>query len=407
MSIISTSSLSVVQLLTSQIQAQNTTLSQLSTQLATGKQYTDLTDYAPTDALNLVNLQNTATQKEAYISVIKTVQARVSGYDTTMTDMESIVAQAQSLAAGNATYNASTANNIGIMAGNFLKSVGIDLNTQIGGRYIYAGSRYNTSPVSPNLSTMTQAPSSTIYSDNQTLPVYDSGNMTLTIATPANTITVGGTVNAGVTPQTATISINGTAHTYTLSSSDTTPTQAAADLALQMSAFTGLSITASNGVITVPGGNTIDSANSTTTDTRAYATDSATIDAGNSLNYGVSSDNPAFQQIIAGLRFMQAAGTSGNAAAYQSDISQASTLLAAGLTALQTVHSSTAYNSNVLTNELTTQNNAITSLSTQVGGIQQVDIAQVSAEITALETQLQASYSVTGSIEKMSIVQYL
>ncbi|MGB9154647.1 MAG: hypothetical protein WCD70_16355 [Alphaproteobacteria bacterium] len=406
MSISSTSSLSIVQLLSSQLQTQEASLGQLSSQLTTSQKYTNLTDYAPTDALNLINLQDSMTQKQAYIGVINAVQPRLSGYDTTMTDMESVVTQAQTLTQADGNYSASTATNIAAMATNFLQSVGIDLNQQIGGRYIYAGSRYDTVPV-VNLTTLSGPPSATLTTGNQ-LPAYDTGNVTLAVDNTANTITLGGTVSGSASiPQTATISINGTPTTYTLSPSDTTLAAAATDLAAQMSTTTGLSITASNGVITVPGSNTIDSASSTTTDAAAYATDSATIDAGDTMNYGVSSNNPAFQQIIAGLQYMQTAGNSGNATTYQADMAQASTLLSAGLAALQTVHAGVAYNINTLTTETTTQNNAITSLTNQVDNIQQVNIAQVSTEITALEAQLQASYSVTGSIERMSIVSYL
>src|SRR5271154_3235290 len=105
MSINSISSLSVVQTLTSQLQAQDVSLNQLSTELATNQKYSDLTDYAPTDALNLLNLQATASQQQAYLGVISTVQTRLSGYDTTMTDMESIVTQAQALVGGDSNYS--------------------------------------------------------------------------------------------------------------------------------------------------------------------------------------------------------------------------------------------------------------------------------------------------------------
>jgi flagellin-like hook-associated protein FlgL len=407
MSITSTSSLSMVQLLTSQLQAQDVSLGQLSTQLASQQKFSNLTDYSPTDAMNLLNLQDSATQRQAYIGVINTVQARMSAYGNTMTDMESVVSQAQNLVAGNGNFSPATASNMGIMAGNFLQSMTVDLNQQINGRYIYAGSRYNTLPVT-GLAAMTSAPTSTIYNNNQTLPNYDTGNLNLTVSSGPNTITVGGTVSGSATiPQTATISINGTPHTFTLSSADTTQSQAATDIAAQLSTATGLTITASGTTITVPGSNTIDSATSLTTNAAAYATDSATIDAGNTLNYGVTSNNPAFQQIIAGLRFMQAAGNASDSATYQANMTQASTLLTAGLSALQTVNSSVAYNTNALTAETTAQNNAISDLTNQVANIQQVDITQVSAQITAMETQLQASYSVTGSLEKMSIVNYL
>ena len=405
MSITTTSSLSTSQTLIAQLQAQDKSLNQLSTQLATNQVYSNLTDYAPTDALNLLNLQENVAQKQSYLSVINTLQTRMTGYNTTMSDIESVVSQAQNLTQANGNYSVSAAANIASLSTSFLQSVGIDLNQQIDGRYIYAGSRYSTPPVT-NLATMTTTPTSTIQSNSQTLPDYDVGNVTL--ATSGQTITVGGTIAGSASiPQSTTITINGTPYTYTIPSADTTATQAATDIAANLATQTGLAVTASGGVITVPVSNTINAATSTTNNSSAYTVESAPIDSGNTINYGVTSNNPAFQQIIAGLRFMQAAGNSGNAATYQSDISQASTLLASGLAALQTVNSGVAFNINALTTEQTNQNSAINDLTTQIDNIQQVDIAQVSTEITALEAQLQASYSVTGTIEKLSIVNYL
>jgi len=403
MTITSISTLSQQQSLTSYLQAEQTTMTQLTEELATGQKYNDLTDYAPSDALNMMNLQATATQKQAYLGVITTVQARLSGYDTTMTDMESIVAQAQTLADGNQTYSAGTAASIAAEAGNYLKSVTVDLNQQIGGRYIYAGSRYTTQPVS-DLSTLTETPSSTIYTDNKTLPIYDTGYSAsaLTMAISGQTVTIGGTVGS---PQNASVTVSGTTYTYAVQPTDTT-TKIASALATEIAVnISGTSST--NGVITVGATGTITAAGANVTNTAAYATDSATIDAGDSVQYGVTSNNPAFQQLIAGLRYIQAAGNSTNSATYSTDMAQASSLLSTALTNLQSVHTTVADNINTLTQETTTQNTTISNLANQLSGIQSVDITQVSTELTALQVLLQASYSATGTIERMSIVNYL
>ena len=64
-----------------------------------------------------------------------------------MTDLESVVSQAQSAASANPAYNPQNTGSIASLATSLMKSVTVDLNTQIGGRYIYAGSRYTTAPV--------------------------------------------------------------------------------------------------------------------------------------------------------------------------------------------------------------------------------------------------------------------
>ena len=71
------------------------------------------------------------------------------------------------------------------------------------------------------------------------------------------------------------------------------------------------------------------------------------------------------------------------------------------------MHAGVADNINMLTSEKQTQNTAITNLTTQLTNIQQVNVTQVATELNLLQTQLQASYSATGTLEKMSIVSYL
>jgi flagellin-like hook-associated protein FlgL len=404
MSITQISTASIQMVLTSQLQAEQANMAQLTSQMSTNQKYSNLTDYSPSDALNIMNLQNSSTQRQAYVGVISTVQTRLTGYDTTMTDMESVVSQAQTLAAGNPNYSASSATGIASLASNFLKSITVDLNQTIGGRYIYSGSRYETPPVT-DLTTLSGSPSSTIYTDGASLPAYDTAYSAsaLTMATSGQTVTIGGTVG---TPQVATVTVGSTVYSYTVQSGDTTSSIASGlASALNTAGVTGS--TATGSVLTVGGSNAPTAASANVTSSTAYATDSATIDSGYNLQYGVSSDNPAFQQLIAGLRYLQAAGNATDASTYKSNISQASTLLTTAMTALQGVHATVANNQNTLTTETAAQNAALSSLTSQLSNITQVDITQVATELNLMQTQLQASYSATGTIEKMSIVQYL
>lgn len=160
-------------------------------------------------------------------------------------------------------------------------------------------------------------------------------------------------------------------------------------------------------VLTVDSASTINSATATATSATAYTTDTGTIDTGYTVNYGITSDNPAMQQLVAGLRYMQAAGQSTDQATYKAYMTQAASLISSAITSLQGLHTTVANNINVMTNEKDAQNTALTNLTEQVANISQIDTTQVSAELTSMETTLQASYSVTGSILKLSIVSYL
>ena len=112
--------------------------------------------------------------------------------------------------------------------------------------------------------------------------------------------------------------------------------------------------------------------------------------------------------MIAGLQFMNAATQSGvSASTYQSDMSQAATLLSTALTNIQTYHAGIAAAQNTISQEQTTQTNDISSLQQQIGGITNVDLTQVGTELNLLQTQLQASYSATAAITQESILKYL
>jgi hypothetical protein len=320
----SISDLSRVASLTRVLQAEQATLTLLSTQLSSQKKHTNLTDYTASEARNLINLQATATQKQAYLSAISTVSTNLSVYDSTLTDLESLVAQAQTLANNNPSYSESIASNVYIQASNFLKSTTVDLNQDLNGRFLYSGSRYNVSPVQ-ELSTLSETSlTATIHTDDLTLPSYDSE-----------------WIDDGSTSQ------------------------------------------------------------------AAYTTDKAMVDTGYTLDYGITSNHPALQKMIAGLRYLQAAGNATDQAAYTANLQQAIILLGEALPALQTLHTSVANNINAAEQERDAIKTAISNLTTQVSNIQQVDVTQVSTEITMLETILQASYTVTGSLLKMSIVNFL
>jgi flagellar hook-associated protein 3 FlgL len=307
------------------ILGEQTNLNTLNQQLATGQQHTDLTDYSPVDASNLLSFQNNINQRQGYLSSIQAVQTRLSMYDTTMTNMENIAQQAETLAAQNQNLDPTKLANLQATAQNYLSQVQDDLNQKVGSRYVYSGIRYSTIPVTDlaALSLTTNPPTTTSVS-NPTLPYYD--------------------------------------------------TEAVAG---------------------------------TPTDAAAYTQDTVTVDQGFNITYGVSSNSTAFQQLINGLRFISAATQAPTAAAYQADMQNATTLLGTALQGVQDLHATNANNQNALTSETTLQTSDVTNLQDQITNIQQVDTATIAAQIQSLQTQLQASYSATATLEQLSILKYL
>jgi flagellin-like hook-associated protein FlgL len=479
-------------LLTGNLQSEQSTLGILNEELASNKKFDNLTNYVPTDALNLINYQNVITQKRSYLGSIQTVQSRLTAYDATMTDMENIAGQAGALASSSQNFNATTATQIQAQVKNYLLQVSNDLNQQIGGRYIYAGTRYTTSPVTSDLNILTGAPQ-TIITNSQTLPDYDTEKIAngSALPTPTSKVTFDAnlpsdaTVNFTSTPSTVQIfdstgathnltytwtktgtndwtldataagsapafhakidfvfndGTNGPAGTVASMSQDPsspsnitvdTPTTAGNPANIDMSANFGSGaqgITLNFGTYDQAGGlsqnfdsnSPVSVTNPTFTqnglpagsinDPNAYTADSAVVDNSLTVTYGISSDDPAFQRLINGLRFMNAAvvaGQGGDTVTYQSDMQQAAAMLSTSLTNIQTLHTGVASNQNTLTSETTAQNTDITNLQNQIGSIQDVDTTQIATEITVLTAQLQASYSATGNLEQLSLVKYL
>lgn len=200
----SISSIGILYSSTRNLQNQQATLASLSEQLSTHKKHTNLTDYDPTQASQLLNFQSTVTQKQAYISAIDTVQSRLTFYDTALTDMESITSSAASLATDNQTYDSTKLASIQTRAKTYLKQLTDDLNLKSGDRYLFSGIRYSSAPVA-DLSTFTTAPSPTTVS-SPTLPDYDNAFVTSGTTTDANaytqdsvTIDTGYSITYGIT----------------------------------------------------------------------------------------------------------------------------------------------------------------------------------------------------------------
>ncbi len=319
------SALGLQLVMTANLQNQQADLSKLNEQLASSKLNSNLTDYAPLAAHQLLNLQNAIAQKQSYLSSMQTVTTRLTIYDSTLSDMEDIASQANSLASQNQNYDATKVDQIKAQVLTYLKQVTDDLNQKLGDRYLYSGIRYSTKPV-VDLTTLTGTPSATP-AVNPDLPDYDAD-------------------------------------------------------------FVASAMPASN-------------------DANAYVSDTVLVDSSYTVNYGITSVDPAFQKLIAGLRFISEAVDAGNTPAYQTNMTQAASLLSGALNDIQGLHSGVANSQNVLQQKTSTQNNAITALQNQLTDIQSVDLTEVGIKINLLQTQMQASYSATATLGKLSLVNYL
>ena len=432
------------------LQSQQVVMAKLSQQVATGIKNVNLTDYAPPEAHNLLSYQNSITLRSSYISSMNTVDARLSMYDSSMSDMEKIAAQASTLATQNQTYNPDAIAGVESQINTYLQQLTSDFNQQVDGRYVYAGSRYSTPPV-VNLTTVT-GPYSATPTTSPTVPAYDANytstsNFTIN-SQPTGNFTIGNIsipwsqlATTSITP----ITVNGSSYNPTPAitglTAGTTPSILAANLAATLnqlatqvpsgSGISTLTATATSGsvsmsfgasatpAITPASGGTagqttwnggIDGTNAQNSLPSAFVRDTASVDVNFTVTYGLTSNDPSFQKLVNGLRFMNdavIAGKAGNTATYQSNMQQASTLISSGLAGIQALHAGVANNQNIIKQQTDLQNADITTLKNQVADIQQVNLTELGSELNLLQTQLQASYSSTASLEKLSLLNYL
>lgn len=150
-------------------------MSTLSQQMASEKKSTNLSDYSSSDAQTLMTYNNQKTQQNSYLNVMTTLSSRIQTYNSCLTGIESTASTATSALASAQTYNPDTNSSLSQEIQSMLSQVQGYLNEQVGDRYIFAGTRYNTVPVT-DLTALAVPPTETapytVSSPN--LPSYDA-----------------------------------------------------------------------------------------------------------------------------------------------------------------------------------------------------------------------------------------
>ncbi|HZT89950.1 MAG TPA: flagellin [Stellaceae bacterium] len=169
------SNLGTLSLLTFIMQNNDTQLNTLGTELSSGQASQSLSGYGP-QAQPVLNLNATIAAANAYVSTSTTVSTYLSGTDTSLTEL---IKDANQLSKG-LTDLSTNAGSFSVTALTGLVSgLGLDvtttLNTQVGNRYIFAGTRYNTPPVLDiNSLPAPGAPTAFAAVTSPLLPAYDT-----------------------------------------------------------------------------------------------------------------------------------------------------------------------------------------------------------------------------------------
>jgi flagellar hook-associated protein 3 FlgL len=134
----------------------------------------------------------------------------------------------------------------------------------------------------------------------------------------------------------------------------------------------------------------------------------ATIDKGVNISYGVTANNPAFEQIIRALNFIANSGSfSQSSSTDEANVSAASQLLTNGLAQLQTLQGNLGLQQAQVNNTQTNLTNAMSLGSSTLSNLVSVDSATAITQLNTIQTQLQASYQTVNMLQQSSLVNYL
>jgi flagellar hook-associated protein 3 FlgL len=134
----------------------------------------------------------------------------------------------------------------------------------------------------------------------------------------------------------------------------------------------------------------------------------AQIDSGLTLSYGVTADNPAFEQTVRALNFLANAGPlDQNNPADVAAVNQAQQILTSATTGLQQMTATIGMRQSQLNDLLQAHQNSLALAQGSIADIEKADPATVITQLNALQTQLQASYHAISVLQQLSLADYL
>jgi len=144
----------------------------------------------------------------------------------------------------------------------------------------------------------------------------------------------------------------------------------------------------------------------TTADTSYYEGDSeiasVRVSDSQSVSYGVTADNPAFEQVMRLLKFV------GNSTTLSSsDITQALDLANSALDATSTVQAKLSTDAAQIETASSNQSDYQSFAKTLSTDLTSVDVAAVTAQLSTYQAQLTASYSAISKIQSLNLASYL
>lgn len=135
----------------------------------------------------------------------------------------------------------------------------------------------------------------------------------------------------------------------------------------------------------------------------------ATVDNNVNLQYGVTANNPAFEQIVRVLNFFanNATPLSQSNPADVANVNQAQQMLSNAAQSVQQLVATSGEQQSDMAQLKTAHQNALTLASTSLNNIEQVDTATAITQLNTLQTQLQASYQTINVLQSLTLANYM
>ncbi len=144
--------------------------------------------------------------------------------------------------------------------------------------------------------------------------------------------------------------------------------------------------------------------------TLAWGTQKVTIDQGQTQTLNITSNDPAFQNLINGLRAAKTASDqAGNYSTSDRDnfVGLAYSSLSKAVTSLENLQQTNGINQLAFQTASNNHNNDLSLVTTQLDNDVAVNTTTVTAQLASVNSQLQASYKVTSDLLNMSLINYL
>jgi flagellin-like hook-associated protein FlgL len=167
------SNLSLLSQITTALTNGQDTLGDLTQQLSSGVKATDLTRYSVYEARTIVSSRDLQNKANGYIAAIKTVEPRLTVYESSLAAIEKLIKTTQSTILNSQNGTAAIEQGVGQQIAGVIDQTAYYLNQKVGDRYIFSGTRFNQKPIG-DIKALSAPPTETFPATTPTLPPYDA-----------------------------------------------------------------------------------------------------------------------------------------------------------------------------------------------------------------------------------------